>query len=98
MAALGTVQNLLLCVPVSADASSALDQQVCPPSGSQYFHIQSQQAYVVDPASAGYLDGLSAPFDYAAAAGFFALAFTVVVATWMVSAGAGAVLEMIRRG
>ncbi|MCI1042240.1 hypothetical protein HWE05_03280 [Caballeronia zhejiangensis] len=60
--------------------------------------MQSQQAYVLEPSSADYLDGLSAPFDYTAAAGFFALAFTVVVGTWMVSAGAGAVLNMIRRG
>lgn len=96
--AVGTVQNVLVCAPVSSDQSSATDQALCPPGGSQYFHVQSMQSYVIDPASAGYLDGLSAPFDYAQAAGFFALAFTVVVGTWMVSAGCGAVLEMIRRG
>ncbi|MFC0691655.1 hypothetical protein [Paraburkholderia humisilvae] len=40
----------------------------------------------------------SAPFDYVTAGGFFALAFSMVVAVWMVSAGVGAVLDLIRRG
>lgn len=93
----GTVQNILLCMPVTSDQSSAVDQQVCPPSGNQYFHLQSQSAYVLSPASGVYLDGLTEPFDYAAAAGFFALAFTTVVAVWMVSATAGSLLDFIRR-
>jgi len=96
---IGSVQSVVICVPASSsDQTSALDQQACPPSGSQYFHLQAQQAYLVDPADAGYLDGLAQPFDYSAAAGFFALAFTMVVGIWMVSAGAGAVLDVIRRG
>jgi hypothetical protein len=94
----GSVQNVLVCVPTSGELASALDQQVCPPSGSQYFHLQTQQAYVVDPASAGFLDGLAEPFDYTAAGGFFALAFTMVVGIWMVSASAGSILALIRRG
>lgn len=94
----GSVQNVLVCVPTSGDLASALDQQVCPVSGSQYFHVQSQQAYVIDPASAGYLDSLAVPFDYTAAAGFFSLAFTMVVGVWMVSSSAGAILALIRRG
>ncbi|HDR9495537.1 hypothetical protein [Burkholderia stabilis] len=94
----GTVQNVLLCMPVTSDQSSALDQQICPPSGSQYFHIQTQQGYVIDPASAGYLDGLAVPFDYTAASGFFALAFTMVVGVWMVSASVGGILALIKRG
>ena len=94
----GTVQNVLLCTPVTSVQSSAIDQQLCPPLGGQYFRVQTQPAYVIDPASAGFLDGLVEPFDYTAAGGFFALAFTVVVGIWMVSAGAGAVLDMIRRG
>lgn len=93
----GIVQNVLLCVPVTSDQASTVDQQVCPPSGNQYFHLQSQQAYVLSPASAGYLEGLTEPFDYAAAAGFFALAFTTIVAVWMVSATAGSLLDFIRR-
>lgn len=94
---LGTVQNVLVCVPVASDQATALDQQVCPVAGAQYFHVQAYQGYVVDPASAGFFDGLAAPFDYAAAAGFFALAFTTVVGVWMVSASAGAILDFIRR-
>ncbi|WP_241025893.1 hypothetical protein [Burkholderia sp. Tr-20390] len=94
----GTVQNVLLCMPVTSDQSSALDQQVCPSSGTQYFHLQAQQAYVIDPASVGYIDALAVPFDYTAASGFFALAFTMVVSIWMVSASAGSILAFIRRG
>lgn len=94
----GAVQNVLLCVPVTSDQVSAVDQQVCPPSGNQYFHIQAQQAYVIDAASAGFLDGLAAPFDYTAAGGFFALAFTMVVGVWMVSHSAGSILALIKRG
>ncbi len=96
--AVGTVQSVLICVPVSADQVQGVDQQVCPPSGPQYFHVEAHQVYLVDPASAGYLDGLALPFDYSAAGGLFALAFTMVVGIWMVSAGAGAVLDVIRRG
>ncbi|WP_230946585.1 hypothetical protein [Burkholderia stagnalis] len=94
----GTVQNVLLCAPVTSDQSSAVDQQVCPPSGNQYFHVQAQQVYVIDAASAGFLDGLAVPFDYTAAGGFFALAFTMVVGIWMVSHSAGSILALIKRG
>ena len=94
----GTVQNVLLCLPVGPDQSTALDQQVCPSSGTQYFHIQAQQAYVIDPASQPFLDGLAVPFDYTAAGGFFALSFSMVVGIWMVSASAGSILSLIRRG
>ncbi|OMW20869.1 hypothetical protein [Burkholderia pseudomallei] len=94
----GTVQNVLLCMPVTSDQSSALDQQVCPPSGTQYFHLQTQQAYVIDPASQPFLDRLAVPFDYTAAGGFFALAFSMVVGIWMVSASAGSILSLVKRG
>lgn len=93
----GNIQNILLCLPVTSDQSSAVDQQVCPPSGNQYFHLQSQQAYVLSPSSAGYLDGLTEPFDYGAAGSFFALAFTGVVGVWIVSAVAGGVIDFVRQ-
>ncbi|OJB00173.1 hypothetical protein BGV48_20215 [Burkholderia ubonensis] len=93
----GTVQNVLLCVPVTSDQSSTVDQQVCRPSGNQYFHVQTQQAYVIDPASASYIDAVAQPFDYVQAAGFWGLAFTTVISLWLVSHSAGAIVNFLRR-
>ena len=93
----GTVQNVLLCMPVTSDRSSVVDQQVCPPTGSQYFHVQTQQAYVIDPASSSYIDAIAQPFDYMAAAGFWGLAFTTIITVWLVSHGAGAIVNFLRR-
>ncbi|WP_230947151.1 hypothetical protein [Burkholderia cepacia] len=93
----GTVQNVLLCTPVASDQSSAVDQQVCPPLGNQYFRIQTQQAYVIDPASSSYIDAIAQPIDYMAAAGFWGLAFTTIITLWLVSHGAGAIVNFLRR-
>ncbi|WP_254219948.1 hypothetical protein [Burkholderia multivorans] len=96
--AAGTVQTILECVAVaSADQSSTVDQQVCPPSGAQYFHLQQVQAYVIDPASASYIDGITVPFDYAAASGFWGTAFCGVVALYFMSRGIGTVVNFVRR-
>jgi hypothetical protein len=96
--AAGSLQNILVCMPVgSADQASAVDQQVCRPSSGQHFRLQAYQAYVISPASAGYLDSVTQPFDYAQAAGFWGLAFTTVIGLWLVSVGAGAIVNFVRR-
>jgi hypothetical protein len=96
--AAGSVQLVLVCVTASSgDQVTALDQQVCPASGGQSFHLQQQQAYVLSPNSAGYIDSIAQPFDYTAAAGFWGLAFTTVISLWLVSHGAGAVVNFLRR-
>ncbi|WP_241482172.1 hypothetical protein [Caballeronia grimmiae] len=82
---------------MSSDQSSGIDQQVCPAAGGQYFHLQSQQAYVLAPESAGYIDSIAQPFDYTLAAGFWGVAFTTVVALWLVSYSAGAVINLVKR-
>ncbi|MFM0301443.1 hypothetical protein PQQ99_15080 [Paraburkholderia sediminicola] len=75
-----------------------VDQQVCQQSGSTHFHLQQQQAYVLSPDSAGYIDSIVRPFDYAQAAGFWGVAFTTIVTLWLVARSAGAVIGVLRRG
>jgi hypothetical protein len=96
--AAGTTQNVLVCEAVpTVDQASASDQVICPPNGGQYFHVQAISAYLIDPANAGYLDAVAAPFDYVQAAGFWSAAFTSVVGLYFVCRGIGAVVEFIRR-
>ncbi|WP_246171114.1 hypothetical protein [Pandoraea eparura] len=76
---------------------STVDQQVCPPADGQHFRLQQQQAYVLSPDSAGYIDSIVQPFDYTAAAGFWGLAFTTIITLWLVSHGAGAIVNFLRR-
>jgi hypothetical protein len=94
----GAVENVLVCVAVmSADQTTGVDQQVCPPVNGQYFNLQSQKAYVLAPESAGYIDSIAQPFDYATAASFWGVAFTTVIALWLVAFGAGSVINIVRR-
>jgi len=94
----GVVASVLICAPVeSIDQTSAVDQQICPVLGGQNFHLQSQLAYVLAPNSAGYIDSIAQPFDYATAAGFWGLAFTTIISLWLVSHGAGAIVNFLRR-
>ncbi|AMM15621.1 hypothetical protein AX768_13705 [Burkholderia sp. PAMC 28687] len=65
-------------------------------NGSSY-RLQQQQAYVLSPDSAGYIDSIAQPFDYVAAAGFWGVAFTTIVSLWLVSHGAGAIVNFLRR-
>ncbi|KWE56437.1 hypothetical protein WT53_17945 [Burkholderia sp. MSMB2157WGS] len=70
---------------------------MCPPTNGQSFHLQQQQAYVLTPDSAGYIDSIAQPFDYIAAAGFWGVAFTTIISVWLVSHGAGAIVNFVRR-
>jgi hypothetical protein len=94
----GALQNILVCSPTSTtEQPTVVDQQVCPPIGGQSFHLQQQQAYVLAPESAGYIDSIAQPFDYDMAAGFWGLAFTTVLILWFVAFGAGSVINLVRR-
>ncbi|WP_454874782.1 hypothetical protein [Paraburkholderia xenovorans] len=96
--AAGTVQLVLVCVTASSeDQVTALDQQICPSSGGRNLHLQQLQAYVISPESAGYIDSIAQPFDYTAAAGFWGVAFTTVISLWLVSHGAGVIVNFLRR-
>ncbi|WP_231941280.1 hypothetical protein [Burkholderia sp. PAMC 28687] len=94
----GSVQIVLVCVPVSsAEQTSTVDQQVCASFNGSSYRLQQQQAYVLSPDSAGYIDSIAQPFDYVAAAGFWGVAFTTIVSLWLVSHGAGAIVNFLRR-
>ncbi|MGQ7936991.1 hypothetical protein [Paraburkholderia sp. D1E] len=94
----GTTQYVLICEAVAdSSQSGASDQVLCPPNGSQYFHVQPIQAYLLDPTVASSVEATLAPFDYGQAAGFWGLAFTSVVALYFVCRGIGAVVEFVRR-
>ncbi|WP_232454683.1 hypothetical protein, partial [Burkholderia ubonensis] len=73
------------------------DKQLCPSAGGQSFRVQQQQAYVLSPDSAGYINSIVQPFDYTVAAGFWGVAFTTIVGLWLVSHGAGAIVNFLRR-
>jgi hypothetical protein len=83
----GTAQTLVACVP------SQVEQAPCP-SG---MGLTTVQGYVIDPAQAASIDAQNAPFDYALAAGFWAMAFTFVVALHLVTKSAGVIVERIRK-
>lgn len=94
----GSIQIALVCTPLSSgEQPNEMDQQLCPPVGGQAFRIQQQQAYVLSPDSAGYIDSIAQPFDFTAAAGFWGVAFTTVITLWLVSHGAGAIVNFLRR-
>ncbi|MBU9490772.1 hypothetical protein C6Q11_10665 [Burkholderia multivorans] len=61
------------------------------------FHLESQQAYVLSPDAASYVDAVAQPFDYVQAAGFWGLAFTTIITLWLVSHGAGSIVNFLRR-
>jgi hypothetical protein len=54
--AAGTVQTVLVCA-----ASSNSDPTGACPAGTAPATVQ---AYVIDPANSGYIDGIAQPFDY----------------------------------
>lgn len=96
--ALGTVQNMLVCVPLpSGESPSTTDMHVCPPVGAQAFKLQSMQAYVLEPSAHSLLEAVAKPFDYEYAGVVWSVAFTMVVGLYLVSAKVGAVLGLIRR-
>ncbi|KAB1585820.1 hypothetical protein C5O75_032590 [Burkholderia cepacia] len=95
----GQIQSVVVCVPVSSAYSfNAVDEALCPPSNGRFYRATQQQAYLIFPDSAGYIDSITQPFDYAQAAGFWGFAFTTVLALWLVARSAGAVISVVRRG
>lgn len=85
---LGSVQWVLVCAQDGTVSDSA-----CPAGLAK----KSVEAYVISPVSAQYLDPLADPFDYVTAGGFWALAFTSVLALYLVSHAAGSLLNLVKR-
>lgn len=87
MAALGTVQTVVVCIP----AGSGL-QGACPEG-----HFQSvTQAYLIAPSEAALFDSMQEPFDAVTAGAYFGFAFSSTVFLWLFSLGCGYVLKMVK--
>lgn len=84
--AVGTVQTVVVCAP------SAFAQAPCPAGMA----VTTVQGYVIDSSQALSIEAQNAPFDYAVAAQIWGMAFTFVVALYLVSKAAGIVLNRIK--
>lgn len=84
--AVGTEQTLIVCTPAQ------VAQAPCPSGMAP----ATMQGYVLDPAQASSIEAQNEPFDYAIAAQIWGMAFTFVVALYLVSKSAGVILNRIK--
>ena len=84
--ATGSVQTILVCVP------SAFAQPPCPAGMA----VTAVQGYVIDPSQASNIEAQNEPFDYAVAAQIWGMAFTFVVALYLVTKSTGIILNRIK--
>lgn len=84
--AVGSIQTILVC------GTAASSQAPCP----EGMAVTMMQAYVIDSSQAASIEAQNAPFDYAYAAGIWSMAFTFVVALYLMSKSAGTILNAIR--
>lgn len=84
--AMGTQQLVVVCGP--SQASKA-------PCGTGMAPV-TVSAYLIDPTQASNIEAQNQPFDYAAAAAVWGLAFTFVIGLYLVSKSAGVILAAIR--
>lgn len=92
--ATGSLQNVIVCVPVSSGASVA----PCTGVGGVKHKPVMQIAYVIDTASADFFDMAVEPLSSSDAAEVFGVAFTMVLLCFVVARGIGTILGMIRKG
>lgn len=92
--ATGSLQNVIVCVPVTSGASVA----PCSTVGGVKQKPVMQIAYLIDPASADFFDMAVEPLSSADAAAVFGVAFTMILLCFMVARGIGTILDMIRKG
>ncbi|PMS20817.1 hypothetical protein C0Z18_09770 [Trinickia dabaoshanensis] len=96
--AAGSVQTIAICGPAIGPINTAGRSISCGTDASgNPLYVTTMQAYVLTPSSASYIDAIAQPFDYVQAAGFWGLAFTTVISLWLVSHGAGAIVNFVRR-
>ena len=84
--AIGTEQTVIVCT------QSQTTQSPCPAGTAP----STMVGYVINPGQAGNIEAQFEPFDYAAAATIWGLAFTFVVGLYLVSKSAGVILAAIR--
>ncbi|CAM2194587.1 Phage coat protein [Paraburkholderia kururiensis] len=94
----GSVQTIAVCGPAFGAINVAGRSISCGTDvNGNPLYVTTMQAYVLDPSSAAYIDAIAQPFDYVQAAGFWGLAFTTIISLWLVSHGAGAIVNFVRR-
>lgn len=83
--------RVLTCKPLrNSMTATPMDRQLCPPENGQQFAVA--RITQVSPRTN------ETPLDAPQMAGFWTLAFTMVVGLYVVSAHLGAILGFIRRG
>ncbi|MGS1041440.1 hypothetical protein [Burkholderia glumae] len=96
--AAGSIQTIAVCGLAAGAVNAAGHVISCgTDANGNPLYVTTIQAYVLDPSSASYIDAIAQPFDYAQAAGFWGLAFTTVITLWLVSHGAGVIVNFVRR-
>jgi len=94
--AAGSVQYIVECaVRVPATAVSLAP---CTSVTGVGYAPKMVQAYVIDPASASYIDAVAAPYNYANGAALWGFAFTFVLTLYLVAHSAGLIMGFVRRG
>lgn len=91
----GSVQYIVECQVTGTTGNSTAP---CTTIGSNRYAPNIVQAYVIDPASASYIDQLTTPFDYALGSAFWAFGFTGVMILYFSSHVIGLVLKKVRNG
>ena len=84
--AVGTEQAVIVC------ATAPISQAPCPAGMAPAV----MQGYIFDPAYAASIEAQNEPFDYAVAGQIWGMAFTFVVALYLVSKSAGVILNRIK--
>ena len=79
--ATGSLQNVIVCVPVTTGASVA----PCSTVGGVKQKPVMQIAYVIDPASANYFDMALEPLDPVSVATVFSVSFSFVLLCFLVA-------------
>ncbi len=92
--ALGSLQNIIVCVPVTSGSTVSPCQTV---GGVRHKPVMTS-VYVIDPANSSFLDMALEPIDASSVATVFSFAFSFVVFFFLVGRAVGSVLSLIRRG
>lgn len=91
----GTVEYIIECKFTGTTGNSSAP---CVTIGSNRYGPVMVQSYVIDPASAFYIDQLTTPFDYVLGGAFWAFGFAGVMILYFSSHVIGLVLKAVKHG
>ena len=89
---IGHTGYVIECQP---GASLAASVPPCVDIAGAFYQPVIVQAYVIEPASASFFDGLDIPFDYSTAAQFWAWGFIGVATFWLIGLVCSKLIEPI---